>query len=458
MAQRFLERNKKKGLLAALLLFLRRRPVLSILLLVVMLASTIIVTPSYMLIDLPGGARLVAGVAWIAQKTGVDTSRWGLGGKASFKELMTAFRHAKEAGSSRSVGWGSFFGRAAEGTAPSSLDMVKGSRKDLESMVAKGAGKPNTIAGILTPEESKASRGMDGVAISEGDLGGERKGFFSGLKNMFGSNGDLSGGAFVSKGFFSGGTSAGGKVGEREQAALDSVGKVAVPQTRNARGASGRLSTLHTRPTQARSLMGGWSAMSLGNRLALTQLAEGKGRATMADQCTPPGCPSEYGAVQAGAIYDGTNPSAMSTIAGAGDTAVPNEDAGAGGDAAKIQECAQKVQQCQQDKKEPLHRLGELQDQVGHLSGQLGGACGDPCSCGGCNSIKNQIRAICNGEMKTVLQTIDAPCDLPAFCADHGISDPSTSAAGAAKDMCAMDMGSCGCDDWCCDFSCLTGS
>lgn len=467
MSPQFLERNKKKGLLAALLLFLRQRKALSLLLLVVMLASTIIVMPSYLLIDLPGGARLAAGVAWIAQKAGVDTSSWGLGGKRSFGELIAAFRAAKTAGASRSVGWGTFFGRAPEAAAPNSLDMVQGHRKDLESMAVKpgDAGKAGTVKGILTPEDAKADRTGDGVAISEEDLTGQRQGFLGGvMKGLFGggmSSDELSGGAFVSKGFFSGSSGAATRANDRAQAGLDSAGKVLVPKSRIVGGAAGQLSSMRAQQVDARAIAGGRAARSLGSHLALTQLAEGKGRATLAtEECQPPSCPHEYAAAQTGAIYDGNTLDGVGVLGGNADTppSVPTDDQGGGGDADKIAECGQKMQQCQEDKAPAMERLGALQTQLNGLYSQMGGACGDPCSCGGCNSLKDQIRGICGGELATVLATMDKPCDLPSYCATLGITDPSTAQAGASQDLCKMDMGSCGCDDWICDLGCLLGS
>lgn len=455
MAPKFLERNKKKGLLAALLLFLRQRKALSVLMLVVVLASTIIATPSYLLIDLPGGTRLVAGVAWMANKVGVDTSGWGLEGRSSFRELVTAFRAAKTAGASRSVGWGALFGRAPESDVPNSLDMVKGDRKDLESRVA--------VKGVLTAEETKANRAADGVAIGEGDLTGRRQeGFLGGvMKGLFGtSNAELSGGAFVSKGFFGGSASAGSRPTDRAQAALDSTGKVNVPKSRIAGGIAGRVSTIHVKAVNARSIAGGRAARNLGNHLALTQLAEGKGRATLADECVPPACPHEFAAVQVAAIYDGNTLADRGVLGGATGVpeTLPSDDVGGAGDATKLAECGSKAQQCQKDKAPDMKRMGELQTQLNGLFNQMGSACDDPCSCGGCNSLKDQIRGLCAGELKTVIARVKAPCDLPSYCADLGITDPSTSAAGPAEDMCKMDMQSCGCDDWCCDLSCITGS
>jgi len=461
MTPKFLERNKKKGLLAALLLFLRERKALSMLLLVVVLASTLVVTPSYMLIDLPGGARLVAGVAWIAQKAGADTSTWGLGGRKSFRELIAVFRAAKTAGSTRSVGWGTLFGRAPEGGVPSSLDMVKGSRKDLESIVGP---KASSVKGILTPEDPKVNRAADGVAISEEDMTGERESFLGGMmKGLFGSGGneELSGGAFVSKGFFSGSAGGAGNSDNGAQAALDGTGKVNVPKTRNTSGTGSRVSTIHVKAVNARSLSGGRAARSLGSHLALTQLAEGKARGTLAtEECVPPACPHEYSTAQTGAIYDGNTIDNVGILGGASDTppSVPVDDMGGAGDATKMVECSNKVQACQKGKSPSLIRLGQLQTQLNGLYSQMGGACGDPCSCGGCNSLKDQIRGICGGELQTVLSRIEEPCDLPSYCETLGITDPSTAQAGASRDLCAMDMGSCGCDDICCDLSCITGS
>lgn len=463
MAPKFLERNKKKGLLAALILFLRRGKTVPLLLLIVMLASALVATPSYFLIDLPGGSRLAAAVAWAAQKAGVDTSGWGLGGKRSFSELTSAFRAAKTAGSARSIGWGTFFGRPPELGVPNSLEMVKGSRKDLEGMAGGPAGGAS-VKGVLTPEDAKAMRGADGVAISAGDLGGEREGFLGGvMKGLFGGGGggaEVLGGAFAGKGFFSGRAGAGGRADDRERAALDSVGKVNVPRSSIAGGTAGRLSSMRAREINARALAGGKAAKSLGSNLSLTQLAEGKGRATLAvDECVPPACPHEFAAAQTGAIYDGNALDNVGVLSSGTDTppSVPVDETGGAGDASQLAECSATVQQCMKDKAAPMERLGELQTQLNDLFTQMGGACSDPCSCGGCNDLKGQIHAICDGELQTVLAEIDEPCNLPSYCATLGITDPSTSAADSSVDLCKMDMQDCGCDNIMCDLGCFLG-
>ncbi len=449
MAPRFLERHKKKGLLAALLLFLRRRQALSLLLLVVLLASTLIAVPSNFLIGLPGGSHLAAGVAWLAQKAGVDTSGWGLGGKSSFRELMEAFRAAKAGGSTRPG--------APEDDEPSSLDMVKGSRKDLESPVAG-------VRGVLTPAETRAGRDTDGVAISEDELTGRRQGFLSGaMKGLFGfgtGNAELSGGAFLSKGFFrEGSAGAGSRPNERAQAGMDSVGKVAVPKVRSAGGVAGRLLATRARAASARAIAGGRAASSLGSHLALIQLAEGKGRATLAtEECVEPACPREFAVAQTGAIYDGNKLSDRGLLSGPADTplSVPTDDPGGAGDASQLAECATLAQQCQKDKVGPMKRMGELQTQLNGLYSQMAGACGDRCKCGGCNSLKSQILGICGGELQTVITKVTKPCDLPPYCEASGITDPSTAAAGPSRDMCNIQMAKCKGYPWygapCCWF------
>ncbi|MEQ1902523.1 MAG: hypothetical protein ABL866_17540, partial [Devosia sp.] len=70
----FLEKNKKKSALAALLLFLRTRKTVVALLLLVAIASFLFVSPSNLLLSIPGGDRAAAGMAWLAGKVGVDTS------------------------------------------------------------------------------------------------------------------------------------------------------------------------------------------------------------------------------------------------------------------------------------------------------------------------------------------------------------------------------------------------
>lgn len=296
MPSTFLERNKKKGLLAALLLFLRRRKAASLSLLVMLLSSTLFVSPSYILLSVPGGTRLAAGVAWIAQQAGADASRWGpgFGERRSFHELMAAFRAAKEAGSARAVGWGAFFARVGEGgAAADSLGMVKGSRKDLEGM----SGGVRSILGVLSPEEAKSNPDQEGVALSEAELAGEREGFIKGAFAGGFLRGLLGGSDFIG---------AGSRPGDRASGGLDATGKAAVPKTVIQRGAKGTLSSARASAMETRARNGAAAARSLGSKRAFTQLAEGRGRAAIA---TSPNCnddcPGEFAATNTGAVYDG---------------------------------------------------------------------------------------------------------------------------------------------------------
>lgn len=336
MSQTFLDRNKKKSLLAALLLFLRERKILVLLLLLVLIASTVFLGPSSFITGLPGGARFAASVAWIAGRMGVDVSKWGLanGGRASYGDLVAAFAAAKAnaAGGSGAVGWGAFFGRAggAGGAAPNSLDMVKGSRADLEGGAGSGKdGAGQTVKGILDPADASADKDGQGVALSDSDLGGQREGFaksaFAGgfANGLLGANGGggsgdgaLSGGAFARRGFFSGSGGAAASAGSKDLAKLGLEGVPSAGATRSKiqGAAKGSLSAMRSHAVEARGMRGA-AAAGLGGNRAFSQLAEGRGRAALgsAPNCVSPGCPGEFAATNTGAIYDGNSVGPMNT-------------------------------------------------------------------------------------------------------------------------------------------------
>lgn len=319
MTATFLDRNKKKSALAALLLFLRERKMLALLLLLVVVASTVFLSPSALITGLPGGARLAAGVAWLAGKAGVDVSKWGLApsGRGSYSDLVAAFRAAKTGAGAggAAVGWGAFFGRAAApGSVPNSLDMVQGRRSDLEAAGTGANGQPKSVKGILDPSEVNADKDGQGVALSDADLGGEREGFvknaFAGgfANGLLGGAGDgaLSGGAFAGRGFFGG--SGGAATARATDLARTGLTNVNAPRSKIQGAAKGSLSAARARAVEARGVRG-TAAAGLGGNRAFLQLAQGRGRAALAStpNCTPPGCPGEFAATNTGAIYDGNS-------------------------------------------------------------------------------------------------------------------------------------------------------
>jgi hypothetical protein len=225
------------------------------------------------------------------------------------------------------VGWGAFFGRqgaAANGSVPNSLDMVQGHRSDLDGAGAggKGAGglaSNQTVRGVVDPDEAKADKDGQGVALSDGDLGGEREGFvksaFAGgfANGLLGGAGSgdaaLSGGAYAGRGFFNGsGGAAGTRSVDLARSGLDGLQAAAVPRSKIQGAAQGRLSAMRSHAVEARGMRGA-AAAGLGGNRAFYQLAEGRGRAAIATtpNCTAPGCPGEFATSNTGAIYDGNS-------------------------------------------------------------------------------------------------------------------------------------------------------
>ena len=448
----FLQRNKKKSLLALLLLFLRERKILVLLLLVLLLASTAFL-PSSFYTAFPGGARFAAGIAWIAGKMGVDVSKWGLGpaDRNSYQDLLAAFRAAK-AGSG--AGWGVLFGRGAgaTGAVPNSLDMVKASRSDLDGGLngkkgkdGKGDGSDSAVQGVLDPADARANKDGDAVAISDGDLGGEREGmvksafaggFMNGLlgggsgsgsgggtggltglggfggsggRGVGGLGGDaaLSGGAFAGKNFFkSSGGAAGTNSLDKAHIALGFTA-TSTPHGKVGGPAKGALSAIRSKAVDAKALTGEATKVAGGSR-AFTQLADGRGMASLATgpACTPPACPGEYSAVTSGTIYDGGPNGGKTTFLGDppdlgggsnGNTNTPGGTLGNGidlkipdgGDAQKLIDDANKMQaevdKCKALDAQYLPQENSLNAQMTALSDQFKSA---DCGGGGCSKSK----------------------------------------------------------------------
>jgi hypothetical protein len=330
MANKFFDRNKKKSLLGLLLLWIKENRTLSALLLVVALSSFLFIAPSAMVLNLPGGTRVVAGIAWLASRMGVDTSKWGFfarGGAHSYDDFIAALRQAKENGS-RPAGWGAFFGKnpaaARVGAGRSSLDMVQGRRSDLE-----GGGYPKgklpegkDVAGIMNPEDMKESE--EGVTVDDELLAQQRGalvrdanagGFAPGARDLLGFAGGAGGlgggsagaGAYVGKGTFGGnGTGAGTRPGDNIRGALATTDPGTAPRPRIQGATQGRLSKARAASISAR-VQRGIQSQSVNSHRAFAQLADGRGRAAIATtpNCVPPGCPGEFATTNTGAIYDG---------------------------------------------------------------------------------------------------------------------------------------------------------
>jgi hypothetical protein len=433
MKSTFLEKNKKKSLLAALLLFLRERKVLVVLLLLVFIASTVFLSPSSWITGLPGGTRLAASVAWIAGKLGVDVSQWGLGGdKHSFSELTAAFASAKANQGKGAIGWGAFFGRSsgAGGDGQDSLGFVKGSKSDLGASVGSGKngsgadGSGNGIAGAITPEDAKADQNANAVAINQNDVGGEREGwvknaFAGGFVNGFmgtgaGADGaaQLSGGAFASKGFFTGKGGAASESNSVAQNGLNGAGSISVPKSKIQGAAKGQLSYKQATALDARSMKGAAAASTIGGNRAFTQLAEGRGRAALAvtPNCAPPGCPGEFATTNTGAIYDGNQVSGSNTdlitaptVDGVQTPNIPDTSMAQGYEDQANQMDAD-AQKCQALDAQYGPQETALNQQMMDISGQFKSA---GCGSGGCSQSKanyckglgNQLKSTCNQYM-----------------------------------------------------------
>jgi hypothetical protein len=321
MSNKFLERNKKKGLLALLLLWIKERRALTALLLIVALASFLFIMPAATVLRLPGGTGLVAGIAWLAEKVGVDVSKWGFfaNGAHSYDDFVAALRAAKQSGS-RGAGWGPFFGKPAEGGgSPNSLDMVKGRREDLVGGEFPHGTLPEgkDLKGIMNPDDAKDAG--EGVNVDDALLAQQRGGlvrnanaggFAPGARDLLGFTGNASalagGGAYAGKGLFGGGTGAGTRPGDNIRGALSTTDPGSVPRSRIAGATPGRLSQSRAAAMSAR-VQRGIQSQSVNSHRAFAQLADGRGRAAIAvtPNCAPPACPGEFATSNTGAVYDG---------------------------------------------------------------------------------------------------------------------------------------------------------
>lgn len=422
MTQTFLQRNKKKSLLAALLLFLRERKILVLLLLLVLVASTVFVSPSSWVTGLPGGARFAAGVAWVAGKLGVDTSKWGLSGRdrRSYDDLLAAFRAAKAgANGAGAVGWGAFFGRGSGSAAgASSLDFVKGSKDDLAGNPAAGGkpggGGPARDVAAVNPGDEAGGKDGQGVALTDGDLGGEREGwvksaFAGGFMNglLGGGSGDaaLSGGAYAGRGFFSGTGGAASATGtDIAKSALANAGSVSVPKSTIVGAAKGRLSAIRASEVQSRAMNGAARAGDINGRAAYKALLHGLTRAQLvtggcssANPASDASCPvansipTEYATTNTGAIYDGNQVTGDTTgilTAPEVDTVQTPDlpDAGiAQGYEDQANQLQEQAKKCQDAQAQYGPQEDQLNQQMQDLRDQFAAA---DCGSGGCSKSK----------------------------------------------------------------------
>jgi|GEM_PF-1779136 len=443
MATTFLERNKKKSALAALLLFLRQRKMLALLLLLMIGASTLFLTPSSFLVDLPGGARMAAGMAWIASRMGIDVTRWGLAGagRISFGDLLAEFSNARN--SRRGPGWGPFFrgedkDKAASGAG--SLDYVKGSRSDLADAGAKGASGAGTDGGsgpiqsVVDPDQ--AAKDGAGVVVGPNDLGGQREGFvkaaFAGgfFNGLVGGAGDganaLSGGAYAGHGFFSGsvGVAANGATTAANRG-LQGAPTVATPPGQTTGGVTGRVSARFAQAMQAREIQGAAGALVVSNGRAYTQLAQGNAQAQLATADCGTNCPGEFAATNTGAIYDGNsvnNATTNGVVTAAPVDGITTPNMPNSGQAAGLIQNAnsmdQEAQTCQALDAQYGPEEDSLNSQMQSLSTQFSSA---GCGSGGCsqskfnycNGLGNQMKSTCSQYMSVRCQHTRA-CPLTA--------------------------------------------
>ncbi len=506
----FWERNKRKSVWALLLLLLRwRRGVLPLLLVLLFIMFAFVAPSNLMayfargLAGLPGGARLAAGISWAGARLGLG----GFGSEAhSFGELLAAFRAAKDA---RSAGWGSIFrqgsaGWGAGGYGGDSTGMVRGDLNAAAGGANLGAKVQggSSISGILTPNEAKEAGGA--VELVPADLAGERAGLvnsayaesagrvtgkrfaagFSDAAGVFGAGLSESVGPYASQAFFS---SAGHAPSPNNVRSTLSDASVPI---------AGQTNTATRRPI-------GWAAPNaktaraastardyrLKGGRAIAQLVTGRNAGLMstAPVCSlGSGCPPEYATANIGGVYDGgtlgtgligtgssaagntprilTGPVAIDGIA-VPTMPDPNVDLGSDmPDPTEMDACMTMLSECQKQKGTARSQLNGQVEKMSSLAGQMGGACGDPCHCGKCNQLKNDIASLCGGPISQSVSEISAPCALPAYCSKYG-NMPGANAAQTRDvvdtstcDPSTQNVQKCGCQSLFCDIGCFLSS
>lgn len=444
MAQQFIERHKRKSLLALLLLFLRSKRGFGALLLMVMLLMFLFVAPhnlGALLARVPGGG-------WIASLLGEHNSQ-------DFSELLAAFREAKDRRNASP--WELMFhsGTAAGNAAASSVDMVVGSKADLDDASLNVAGKiqgGTSINGIPTKEE--AAKQADGVNLADMDgKGGPQGGpnangnasgglIASAFGAAFGSLGSGASGtsAFMGQWFFSG--HVGPYSADANQAALASTqvpkvgaaGSASSTAYGHSNGAIGWASPIAATKQygQQKTLGGGCLT---GASCAFHQLAVAQANMMTARDpiCTPDnGCPPEYAVANVGSSYDG-NPIGMNapnviTTNGAAPqfdgVTTPNVNTPTQADVGQYQQQAQDLEsnsdQCnpstnpqmaqyQQTESGYMNQLSQLGQQAND-DGCMSGSCSNQ---GACTSIENQEKSICT-QLNTVEYQRCMACPLTA--------------------------------------------
>ena len=407
----FFEKNRKKSALAALLLFLKERRTVTALLLLVALASLLFVSQSRIILHFPGGARVAAGVAWMAGHIGVDTSRWGAGGKRDYGDLLRVFRAAKEGGGR--VGWSAFVtgGEAERGLG--SLGFVRGSAGDLGAS-GESLPKLDSIQGILNADDAKNRGEGKVVALTESDLSGERA---NAVKSVF-----------ASADFFGGKTGAvSGGLSDVVRGGLEGTKTQPVPGVEITGAAKGKITAAKVSAVKASSSKGMVGTRTISGQRAFVQLAVARGRATISVEpnCSADsGCPGEFGSVNTGAVYDGNTISGDRTdiltapqIDGISSPNLPDSGLADGyiAEAEKMEEDAEKCREAD-DKYGPIElENDQKQEALSREFDEMG------CGSGGCSKSKakkckkmaDEMKALCKATMETRCKHI-AACPLTA--------------------------------------------
>ena len=224
------------------------------------------------------------------------------------------------------------------------------------------------------------------------------------------------------------GVGAADSTGALARGVLAELPPVPKPPGKKAGAASGPRSSRAARAASARAAKSIIAAQAAGGGRTYAQLAEAS--------------------VRGGAVYDGNRPS------GAGAIAVDVPAAGPSGDSRKTAACAGAMRTCMADKAAAMIRARADEERLREWFGQMAGACGDPCRCGPCLDLQAKISGLCDGDLKSQIKLIDAPCAGPDGCAGLGAAAATASAPiGAA--YCASELARCGCSDFWCRGACL---
>ncbi|MBI4051632.1 MAG: hypothetical protein HY400_03925 [Elusimicrobia bacterium] len=409
----FFERNKKKGILGALLFLFQRKKGTGVVLLMVFLFTVPFILPADVLDRLPFAAHVKN---WLGSDY-LESSK-------SFREALKKARLEKKGESA----WERFlrgsFGGAEE---VSSINFVRAGKFGGEP---KSLARPKSVQGIVS--QGEAQQMEEGVSVDAGGL----------LASAFAAGG-LS--QMGSMGYTYPGNIFRGPVGVAPRGP-------GLEETPGLEGGSAPVSPVGKSTgfkwsKKAASSRSNLKMARMGKRVT-QQLSTVKGVAVGLNRAE---YPREWQVLGRAPYYGEAVPSNLIGVGegiGVGLTS-PNLDTLS---VDVVGQCADKVKACDNGSQALFSEYSSLEKQVQSIANQLPNACDDPCNCGPCRRLLNQMSNICNGPLKDTVSKMGQACSLPPACS------PGGPPAQKVDDMKVCDdsgKGRCGCKNIFCAAWCI---